>query len=197
MKRLITITFIVVLFFNITSGQKLRVGDHAPSFEAVDVTGKSIKLENYKGQKVFLAFFRYASCPVCNYRIHELNDNYDSINTLGFKIIAIYESSNVTLQTYLSDNPLPFVVIGDPTLELYKKYRVEKSFWKMVTSAFKEQPKEAMKKGNSLFSNKLSRDGNLTRLPADFIIDENGIVKAVHYGTNIADHMPLTEILNK
>ncbi|MBD1430009.1 thioredoxin domain-containing protein [Sphingobacterium litopenaei] len=53
-----------------------------------------------------------------------------------------------------------------------------------------------MKKGNKLFQRKIKRDGSLTRLPADFIIDENGKIKAVHYGTNIEDHLPITEILN-
>lgn len=194
-KKSIVFTIVLMLFQNIAICQKLNVGDKAPYFESIDTNGDTINLDQYKGQKIFVAFFRYAGCPVCNSRVHELIQNYDSISSKGYKIIAIYESDNNTLKDYLTETPVPFPVIGDPKLILYKKYGVEKSFWKMLASSFKKQPKQAMKKGSKLFTKKYKRDGNLARLPADFIIDENGILKAVHYGTNIGDHLPITEIL--
>lgn len=195
-KRGLVFVIFLMLFQNITLSQKLKIGNKAPDFETTDTNGNIIKLSNYKGQKVLIAFFRYAGCPVCNFRVQELIENYDSISSKGYKIIAIYESNNTTLNEYLSDTPVPFTVIGDPKLKLYKEYSVEKSFWKMAGSAFKKQPKSAMRKGNKLFKKKYARDGNLTRLPADFVVDENGILKTVHYGTNIGDNIPITEILN-
>jgi peroxiredoxin len=195
-KKCLAFAICLILFQNIAVSQKLNIGDKAPYFETIDTNGDTIKLSNYKGQKVLIAFFRYAGCPVCNFRVHDLIENYDSIRSKGYQIVAVYESDNVTLKEYLFETPVPFTVIGNPKLNLYKEYRVEKSFWKMLGSAFKKQPKEAMKKGNKLFSKKHKRDGNLTRLPADFIVDENGILKAVYYGTNIGDHLPITEILN-
>lgn len=195
-KKCLAFAISLILFQNIAVSQKLNIGDKAPYFETIDTNGDTIKLSNYKGKKVLIAFFRYAGCPVCNFRVHDLIENYDSIRSKGYQIVVIYESDNVTLKEYLFETPVPFTVIGNPKLNLYKEYRVEKSFWKMLGSAFKKQPKEAMKKGNKLFSKKHKRDGNLTRLPADFIVDENGILKAVHYGTNIGDHLPITEILN-
>ncbi|MNQ50830.1 putative peroxiredoxin bcp [compost metagenome] len=190
------IPFVLLLLFqNTVTSQKLKVGEKAPNFEAVDTNGEIIKLSSYKGQKVFIAFFRYAGCPVCNFRIHELIENYDSIRSKGYKIIAIYESNNDTLREYIKETPIPFTVIGNPNLRLYKEYRVEKSFWKMLGSAFKKQPKEAMKKGNKQFSKKYKRDGHLNRIPADFLIDEKGLLTTVHYGKNIGDHLPLSEIL--
>lgn len=195
-KRSIVFCIALMLFQNIAISQKLKVGQKAPYFEAIDTNGDTINLDQYKGQKIFVAFFRYAGCPVCNFRVHELIEKYDSISSNGYKIIAIYESDNNTLKDFLTETPVSFPVIGDPKLNLYKKYNVEKSFWKMSASAFKKQPNQAMKKGSELFTKKYKRDGNLTRLPADFIIDENGILKVVHYGTNIGDHLPITEILN-
>lgn len=195
-KNSLTLAILLMLFQNIALNQKLKTGVKAPDFEAIDTNGDTINLSNYKGQKVLVAFLRYASCPVCNYRVHELIENFDSISSKGYKIIAIYESNNSTLKEYLAESAVPFTVIGDPTLKLYKEFGVEKSFWKMLGSVFKKQPKDAMKKGSKLFPKKLKRDGNITRLPADFIIDENGILKVVYYGTDIGDHLPITEILN-
>ena len=196
-KKCVAFAVFLMLCQNIALCQKLKIGDKAPDFETIDANGDTIKLSNYRGQKVLVAFFRYAGCPVCNSRVHDLIQNYDSISSKGYKIIAIYESNNSILKEYLLETPAPFNVIGDPKLKLYKEYRVEKSFWKMLGSAFKKQPNESMKKGQKLFSKKYKRDGNLTRIPADFVIDENGILKAVHYGTNIGDHLPLIEILNQ
>lgn len=195
-KKSMVVTLVLMLFQNTAICQRLKVGDKAPYFEAIDTSGDTINLHQYKGQKILVAFFRYAGCPVCNFRIHELVENYDSICSKGYKIIAVYESDNNTLKDYLTETKVPFPIIGDPKLNLYKKYGVEKSFRKMLASAFKKQAKQAMKKGNKLFTKKYKRDGNLTRLPADFIVDENGILKAVHYGTNIGDHLPIEEILN-
>lgn len=192
---IILLTF-QLMFGNIANCQKLKEGDKAPNFEAINTNGDTIRLDNYKGHKVLVAFFRYAGCPVCNFRVHELIEHYDSISNKGYKIIAIFESGDDTLKEYLKEIIVQFSVVGDPYLKLYKKYGVEKSFWKTFSSAFRKQPMQAMKKGNKLFSNKYKRDGSLTRIPADFLIDENGILTKVHYGKNIGDHLAITEILN-
>lgn len=46
------------------SGQKaLQVGDPAPSFHLQDATGKTVKLSDYKGQKVVLYFYPKDNTP--------------------------------------------------------------------------------------------------------------------------------------
>lgn len=195
-KRGVVFCIFLLLFQGHAISQKLKAGDKAPDFQTTDAKGDTIKLSQYKGQKVFIAFFRYAGCPVCNSRVHDLIESYDTISSKGYKIIAVYESDNETLKDYLTETTVPFPVIGDAQLQLYKEYRVEKSAWKMLGSLFKKQPKQAMKRGNKLFSKKHKRDGNLTRIPADFLIDESGVLKVVYYGTNIGDHLPVSEILN-
>lgn len=42
---------------------------------------------------------------------------------------------------------------------------------------------------------KIKRDGTISRIPADFIIDENGVITITYYGTNIGDHLALNKIL--
>lgn len=196
-RNVLAVLFLFSFLFQHTAMcQKLKVGDKAPGFEAVDANGDTVRLSDYKGQKILVAFFRYAGCPVCNSRAHDLVESYDSIRSKGYRIIAIYESDGATLKDYLTETPVPFAVIGDPGLQLYKAYGVERSFWKTLGSGFKRQPVKAMKRGNSLFGKKYRRDGHLTRIPADFLIDENGVLKAVHYGKNIGDHLPVSEILN-
>lgn len=197
MKHFIKIIGIALFFLvQFATAQRIKVNDKAPTFTANDVNGTKIDLEKYKGKKVFLAFFRYASCPVCNFRMHDILENYDQIKASGYEIIAVYESTNETLNEFLRDENVPFPIIGDSELVLYKKYRVEKSFWRTIGSVFDKKVTNNKNKGKELFNGKkLKKDGNLTRIPADFLIDENGIITTAYYGKDIGDHLPLDQII--
>ncbi|MCZ8196579.1 MAG: peroxiredoxin family protein [Flavobacterium sp.] len=197
MKHFIKIITIAVAFsVQFATAQRIKINDKAPTFTAIDVSGTKIDLEKYKGKKVFLAFFRYASCPVCNFRMHDILENHDQIKANGYEIIAVYESTNETLNEFLKDENVPFPIIGDSELVLYKKYRVEKSFWRTIGSVFDKKVANNKSKGKELFKGKkLKKDGNLTRIPADFLIDENGIITTAYYGTDIGDHLPLDQII--
>ena len=37
--------------------------------------------------------------------------------------------------------------------------------------------------------------GSMTTMPADFLIDKNGIIQKAYYGSDEGDHLPLEEIL--
>ena len=53
----------------------------APLFTATDIHGNKIALEDYKGKKLMLCFFRYAGCPFCIIAILKLiNENYSLMN---------------------------------------------------------------------------------------------------------------------
>lgn len=189
---------LVLLFIsNAVSAQKLKQGDDAPDFKVQDVQGQTIELKNFEGQKVWLAFFRYAGCPVCNARVHELMENYYSIKAKGYTIIAIFESENKILLQYLDDSFVPFYLVGNPDLGLYKRYGVEKSFLKILASGLKSQTMKVAREGEALYKGKkYKRDGGLTRLPADIIIDEHSKILTAYYGKTISSHLPLSEILN-
>jgi peroxiredoxin len=198
MQFLLKQVLIFIFFVNSfgMNSQQLKVNENAPTFTITDSKGDSINLENYKGKKVFLAFFRYASCPVCNFRMHEIIENYEALKAKGYVFIAVFESNNETLQEYLKDNEVPFPIIGDPELVLYKKYGVKKSFWQMVGSVFNKETRSHLKQGKVYVKGKkIKRDGNMSRIPADFIIDENGKISIAYYGKNIGDHLPLEPIL--
>jgi thioredoxin-dependent peroxiredoxin len=196
MQKSITLTVVITLLTLTTMAQKLKEKDKAPDFRMISAQEDTINLENLKGKTVLLAFFRFAGCPVCNFRMHELMENYESLKAKNIEVIAVFESGNETLKTYLSDNPIPFPVISDSALALYKKYSTDKSLFKVMRTMFKKKPKSEMKKGETLFKGKkYKQDGSMTRIPADFIIDEKGIIKIAHYGKFIGDHIPLETLI--
>lgn len=196
MIKSITLTITITLLSLTTMAQKLKEKDKAPDFKMTSAQGALINLDNLKGKTVLLAFFRFAGCPVCNFRMHELMENYESLKAKNIEVVAIFESGNETLKAYLNDSPVAFPVISDSTLVLYKKYSTDKSMFKMMRTMFKKKPKAEMKKGESLFNGKkYKQDGSMTRIPADFIIDKYGFIKIAHYGKFIGDHIPLETLI--
>ncbi|MEL7002425.1 MAG: redoxin domain-containing protein [Bacteroidota bacterium] len=195
MKTLIVFS-LLLLNINSYSQNILAEGDVPPKFNLMSVQGDMISLDDYEDKKVLLAFFRYAGCPVCNFRMHELMENYNNLQSQNIEVIAVFESGNETLKKYIDDVQVPFPIIGDEELKLYKEYKVQKSFGKVLGTLFQKEPKQNMKKGKKLFAdNKYKKDGSTTRIPAEFLIDTDGKIEKAHYGKFIGDHMPIEALL--
>ena len=196
MKTFLILTILTTILTHSSMAQKLKPQDKAPSFEIKSVQGELINLQKYKGRTVLLAFFRFAGCPVCNFRMHELVKNYPALKAQNVEVIAIFESKNETLFQYIDDAKIPFPVIGNPDLTLYKLYGTSKSMLKMMRTMFRKKPKQEMKSGEKLYNGKkYKQDGSMTRIPADFLIDQNGNVKIAHYGRFIGDHIPIQDLM--
>jgi len=71
----------------------LKAGDKAPSFEALDEQGNTIKLEDYKGKKLVLFFYPKANTPGCTAEACDLNDNFERFQSLGYEILGVSADS--------------------------------------------------------------------------------------------------------
>lgn len=172
---------------------RLKAGDNIPTLGLTDAFGDSVKAASLKGKKILLTFNRYVSCPLCSFRTHELLLAYDSLKAKGFVIISVYESGKERLTQYATKEEIPFIMIADPEEVLYKKFKVQKSWWKTFTGLFNHYSKKHSA-GKKFFKNKYERDGHLNRIGADFLIDEKGIIHTAYYGKFVGDHLPVTDI---
>ena len=174
---------------------KLSVHQPSPLFKTKDVYGSEIDLKKLRGKKVYLAFERNAGCPVCNLRTHELLKQSEFFKSNNTTVVMVYESSIEKMKEYLGNNAYPFHFVADPQNNLYAQYGVETSVLKFFSSMFNGLMSK-VKQGTKLFKKPIKQDGHLTRIPSEFIIDENGDLSLVHYGAFIGDHLPL-EVLKK
>jgi len=161
-----------------------------PGFSVKDIKGEVHTPEKYLGQKWMLSFFRYASCPACNLRIHELTKVYDELQEKGLAILAVFESPKESIMKYVAAGELPFSIIPDPDRNLYKQFGVEASWIKYVLGA--PTVMKAILKG--IFPGKM--EGDWAMVPADFLIDEHGSIHTAYYGKNIGDHLDFQHILS-
>ncbi|MGL1902406.1 MAG: AhpC/TSA family protein [Fibrobacterales bacterium] len=172
---------------------KLLKGQQAPHFVTKDIHGREISLSSIN-KPTLLALFRYASCPMCNLRVHQLVSAYDEFKTAGIDIVAVFESPVDSVLQSLGQRSIPFTIIADPDQIIYSKYGSEKSLSKFAWSFIAQWKQfiKAMAKG--FLPGKI--DATLTRLPADLLIDGDGTILTAHYGADIGDHLSIKDILS-
>jgi thioredoxin-dependent peroxiredoxin len=172
---------------------RLTTNHHAPDFSITDVFGTSIQLKQLRGQKIYLAFERNAGCPVCNLHVHELIKKASFFKMNNIKIILVYESTKTKMIEYLNEDSYPFHFVADPENKLYNIYGVERSYLKVLKSLFNGLIGKVMR-GKKLFKKPMSQDGHTDRIPSEFLIDEQGIIKTARYGRFVGDHMEIDAI---
>lgn len=167
---------------------RLKVGQAAPDFEIQDTAGVRHSLAGYKGRNLLLSFYRYASCPLCNQRVNRLSNWLSTRREEDFDVLAVFESPGERIRQYVGQQEPLFPLIPDPERRLYQLYRVESSWLKYVLAA-------GPFLGSLLRGYRTGRaDGDKALVPADFLIDKNGIIQTAFYGRHIGDHLPLKKI---
>lgn len=163
----------------------------AIDFSANDINGKHIQLSRYKGKGVLLCFFRDTARPSRNQRIFELTRHYREWKKIGIQVIVVFNEKETTLKTFFGSKPRPFPVIADPKLTLYKLYGVKRLIGRDITAPKLNAPRWL----NTLFRGKLAWLNPAGRImPADFLINPDGIITTVWHGTNEHDHIPLERL---
>jgi peroxiredoxin Q/BCP len=92
---------------------KLKVGDKAPDFTAIDQNGKDISLSLYKGKKVVLYFYPKDNTPGCTTEACNLRDNYSDLIKKGFEVIGVSADNKKSHMNFISKFELPFSLIAD------------------------------------------------------------------------------------
>ena len=174
--------------------EKLKSGDRAPLFKVWDTEGNP-QSTTPGNSWCFLSFHRFTTCPFCNLRTHELKNNYHLFQEQDIEIISLWPASRKALFRDVKEKmKVPFAMVADEEMELYNKYGVNGS----SKGSLKYLLKEPLLLAKSLKYLPASRtiDGQPELLPANFLINPDGIIKIAHYGKHIGDHLPIKDILN-
>ncbi|MER3490408.1 MAG: alkyl hydroperoxide reductase [Meiothermus sp.] len=170
---------------------QLKEGDPAPNFTLLALDGTPFSLGSLVGQKVLLAFFRHGGCPWCNLRVHELIQNYPQLKARGVEVVGVFGSPLETLRTRVGRQNPPFPILADPDDAVHTLYGVGLSLWGLL------DPRALPDwiRGLSLGIPHGSVDGELLRMPAEFLLEPGLRVARAYYGKNPADHLPLEEVM--
>lgn len=174
----------------------LDINSPAPTFKLTDVFERQVDLASYKGKKVLIAFFRHAGCPFCNTRVHSLQKHYAALKAKRLEMIFFFESKKeLLLKSHFHKDISPIPLISDPDKVWYDAYGVESSALKSAKSHFTtffQKVFEAKKK--DLPVHWMAGDESIKTIPAEFLMDERGIIRKVHYAKGLRDRMAIDEI---
>ena len=170
---------------------RINIGEDAKIFNLKDIFEKDINLEDYRGKKTMLSFYRYASCPLCNMRVHNLIEHYNEFQKRGMEMIGFFQSPKKSILEYVGKQDAPFPIIPDPKRKVYKEYGIESSLWGYIKVGIIKAV-ETIKAFSRFGVGKM--EGNKTLIPADFLIGQDLKIEVAYYGKDIGDHIPIDEI---
>ncbi|MEB3033388.1 peroxiredoxin-like family protein [Mycolicibacter sp. MYC340] len=167
------------------------------------------RLENINDQPVdvpategrtHLQFRRFAGCPICHLHLRSFADRHREIADAGITEVVFFHSPADELRGYQA--VLPFTVIADPDKVLYREFGVEKGLRSLThpqawRSAARGYAAARRHRNDPTYAGVGSTDGSThLGLPADFLIDPDGTVVAVHYGQHADDQWSVDQLLD-
>lgn len=169
-----------------------KAGGKVSYFKLPSIDNTLFDLESLKGRRYMLSFFRFASCPFCNLRVHELVVRFWELGG-DFTIVAVFDSSLENLQKHADKHRAPFPILADKENSAYNIYGIEHSVTGMIKGMIFRMP--TLLKGMFLrgYIPRVIK-GSLTTLPADFLVDETGIIQTAYYGKDEGDHLSFDKL---
>lgn len=141
----------------------LKPGDKAPSFEAINQKGETIRSSDFAGKKVLLFFYPKASTPGCTAEACNLRDNYETLMDKGYEVIGVSADTEKRQLNFSEKHDLPYSLLADTDKKVIEAFGV----W---------GPKKFMGR---------EYDG-IHR--TSFVIDEKGIIEEVITKVKTKDH---------
>ncbi len=166
----------------------LAIGERAPDFRLPNAIGQPVELAQRLEQgPVVVSFYRGEWCPFCNLELRALQAALPRFQAHGASLIAISPQTPDHSLSVAEKNELTFDVLSDVHQEVIAAYRVQF----IVPADLKDLHLE-------VFHNDLSThtaDGSWDLpVPATFVIDRSGLVRARYVSADYTTRMDPDEI---
>lgn len=176
---------------------RLTAGDVVGPLELLALDGSLVTVP--AAGRVHLQFRRFAGCPICSLHLRNFADRHTEIAAAGISEVVFFHSAAEHLQGYQA--ALPFTVIPDPDRVYYRRFGVEKGIRALahpsaVAAAVRGGRRWMAHRGEPDWAGVGENDGTThLGLPADFLIEPDGTLLAVHYGSHADDQWSVDRLL--
>lgn len=166
----------------------VKVGDSAPDFELPGVLGGEVRLSTLiKDGPVVLNFYRGGWCPFCNLEFHALQQRLPEIKALGARLIGISPETPDTSLSTIEKHQLEFEVLSDVGNLVANRYG-------LVMQVFEELRPLYLQWGLDIPAANGDNSWELP-LPATYVIDSAGKVRAAYINKDYTQRMEPEEIV--
>lgn len=170
---------------------KLQPGNPVPPMPLLKtIQGRPVAVPDPAAPYVHLQFRRFAGCPVCNFHLHSLSRRSAEIAAAGIHEVVFFHSSAQEMLDYQAQ--LPFDCIADPEKRFYRQFGVETSLLAPLHPAVAWAGLRNFLRTGKFYK---KAENGVLGLPADFLIDRQGQIKALNYGTHAYDNWDADELL--
>nr|WP_285171513.1 peroxiredoxin-like family protein [Mycobacterium tuberculosis] len=177
---------------------RLARGATVPTRRLQDINDQPVDVPAATG-RTHLQFRRFAACPICHLHLRSFANRHQEVADSGITEVVFFHSAADALRGYQS--LLPFAVIADPDRVQYREFGVEKSLgaithpralWAAVRGSAAMLHRNDPERAGVGFGDGTTHLG----LPADFLLDADGTVAAVHYGRHADDQWSVDQLID-
>jgi len=167
----------------------LKVGERAPDFTLPDAFGKPVNLaEQLQKGPVVLVFYRGAWCPFCNLHLHALSNSQTYFKKYNAQLIAITPQKPDKSLEQVKKDKYEFKVLSDLDDSVMRAYKLLYSLNAELVDVYKK---------HGLDVEAYNGEGRVTLpIPATYVIDRKGIIRAVHADTDYKKRMEPADIID-
>lgn len=107
------------------------VGDQAPDFELTNQKGESVKLSDFRGQKVLLFAYPKAATPGCTTQACGFRDNFAKVEAANAVVLGLSPDAPDTLAKWIEKESLGYDLLSDPQHQVLEAWQAwgEKSMY--------------------------------------------------------------------
>ena len=103
---------------------KPLVSDPAPPFELEGTAGHSYSLEDFRGQRLILAFYPGDFTPVCTRQFCSYRDAADRLDELDAEVLGVSPQTLESHERFRAKHGLTVPLLADPEREMIRAYGV-------------------------------------------------------------------------
>ncbi|HTH82613.1 MAG TPA: peroxiredoxin-like family protein [Mucilaginibacter sp.] len=190
MKKIILIVWLALSSATLFAQTGLKKGDAAPTFTAMDNSGKELNLKALlKSHKaVVLFFYRGQWCPYCNKQIEHLQDSLQLLTGKGAYVVGVTPETGENINKTIGKTHASFSIIQDKDYRIMKDYKVNYVMEDAMITKYKSY-------GVDLEKNNGNTD-HVLPVPATYVIDKSGKLIFVHFDKDYTKRSSVRSILN-
>ena len=91
----------------------LKEGSVAPAFTTKDAEGRTVKLKDFRGQKVALYFYPKDDTPGCTKEACSFRDSFADFKKQGINVLGVSINNEATHKKFALKFNLPFTLLTD------------------------------------------------------------------------------------
>src|SRR5713101_4879064 len=112
-----------------SASRGVKVGDRAPDFTLLSLTGEPVSLEGFLGKKaIVLYFYPKDNTAGCTAEACSFRDSYEVFQEAGAEVIGVSSDSEKSHQQFAKQHHLPFILLSDLGGVVRKFYGVPATF---------------------------------------------------------------------